>query len=79
MVKGIISFAERSYLLLGGKVIRPSARQQVGAKFFGGVAQWVEQRTHKPRVTGSNPVTAIFASRKWYINFAKQNLWYKET
>ena len=27
----------------------------------GGVAQLAEQRTHKPRVTGSSPVTAIFS------------------
>ena len=28
--------------------------------YFGSVAQWLEQGTHKPKVTGSNPVRAIF-------------------
>ena len=31
---------------------------------YGGVAQSVEQRTHKPRVTGSIPVAATFSHNK---------------
>ena len=36
----------------------PMKSPQFSDSDFGGVAQLAEQRTHKPRVTGSNPVTA---------------------
>ena len=33
-------------------------RARLAPKLYGGVAQWLEQWNHNPRVGGSNPFTA---------------------